>query len=261
MDRFDGQIVLVTGASSGMGAAAAVEFGRRGAVVICADRQEERGLATLAEVRSAGGEGDFVRTDIADEDSLAALFSFIESKYGRLDGAFNNAGIQIPLASLPDTPVSGLDDLYATNVRGTFMCLQHEMRIMQRQRSGAIANTSSIGGVMGIRSCAAYVASKFAVVGMSRSAALEMAEFGVRVNVICPGTIRTEMMEHFIEGAPDGENSLASLAPIGRIGRAQEIADVAVWLLSASSSYVTGQAINVDGGVSAGVAPISFFQR
>jgi NAD(P)-dependent dehydrogenase (short-subunit alcohol dehydrogenase family) len=157
--------------------------------------------------------------------------------------------------------VSGLDELYAVNVRGTFMCLQHEMRIMQRQRSGAIANTSSLGGVMGIQSCAAYVASKFAVVGMSRSAALEMAEFGVRVNVICPGTIRTEMMEHFIEGAPDGENSLASLAPIGRIGRAQEIADVAVWLLSASSSYVTGQAINVDGGVSAGVAPISFFQR
>jgi NAD(P)-dependent dehydrogenase (short-subunit alcohol dehydrogenase family) len=244
-----------------MGAAAAVEFGRRGAVVICADRQEELGLAILADVRAAGGEGDFVRADISDEESVAALFGFIENTYGRIDGAFNNAGVQIPLSSLPDTPVSSLDELYATNVRGTFMCLQHEMRIMRQQRSGAIVNTSSLGGVMGIRACAAYVASKFAVVGLTRSAALDMAEFGVRVNAICPGTIRTAMMDSWIAEAPDGEASLADLAPLKRIGRAQEIADAAVWLLSASSSYVTGQAINVDGGISAGVPPISFFQR
>jgi NAD(P)-dependent dehydrogenase (short-subunit alcohol dehydrogenase family) len=256
MDRFDDKIILVTGASSGMGHATAVELGRRGATVICAARRDERGLATLAELCAAGGQGDFVRTDIADEGSLAALFAFIEGKYGRLDGAFNNAGVEIPRASLPDTPVSGLDELYATNIRGTFMCLQQEMRIMRRQKSGAIVNTSSLGGVMGIKSCAAYVSSKFAVVGMTQSAALDMAEFGVRVNVICPGSIRTEMMERWIEGSPNAEDALASLAPLKRVGRAQEIADAAVWLLSGSSSYVTGQAINVDGGISAGVAPI-----
>jgi NAD(P)-dependent dehydrogenase (short-subunit alcohol dehydrogenase family) len=253
MRSFDGKIVLVTGTSSGVGRAAAVELARRGAHIICAARRAERGDEALADIRAVGGAGEFIRTDISDAGDLTRLFNLVERKYGRLDGAFNNAAIEIDLASLPDVSLEAFDRIFAVNVRGTFMCLQHEMRAMRERKAGAIVNVASTAGVTGLRHSSAYVASKHAIVGMSRSAALDGAEFSVRVNCICPGIVDTEMMLRWTRGDSAIKQHLANFSPMKRVAAPEEIAEAACWLLSDKASYVTGLIMAVDGGVTSGL--------
>ena len=253
MEDLRGKIILVTGTSSGMGRATAVELARKGAKLVCAARRPERGAALVDEIRSFGGTADFVATDIGDEASINALFAFIAEKHGRLDGAFNNAAMEIDTAPLPDIPLTNFDALFAVNVRGTFHCMQHEMRMMRVRGSGAIVNTSSVGGITGLRNGSAYAASKHAVVGMTRSAALDGAAFGVRVNVICPGSFDTEMMQRWTHDDPAIVQHLANFSPLKRVGQPIEIANAVIYLLSDLSSYTTGLVMNIDGGVTAGV--------
>jgi len=224
-----------------------------GATVLCAGRREEQGHAVVDQIRRSGGKAEFVRTDIGDAASIAALFRRVRDHHGRLDGAFNNAAIEAPHHPFPDVPLELYDEVQAVNARGTFICLQHELRIMREQGKGAIVNTSSLGGVMGLPNAGPYIASKHAVVGMTRTAAIDAAAFGVRVNVICPGSIRTEMMQKWTRGSAEAEQKLASYAPLKRIAEPEEVANAALWLLSDAASYVTGLVMEIDGGVSIGV--------
>ena len=253
MNEFEDKVILVTGSNSGMGRATAMRLAAMGAHVVCAGRRKERGDEVLSELRSQPGGGSFVQTDISDEQSVNSLFESIATEFGRLDGAVNNAGIEAPLMPLPDISIDTFDLVHSVNLRGTFLCLRHELSVMRKAKCGSVVNTSSVGGQQGIGAAAAYTASKHGVVGLTRSAALDMGAYGVRVNCICPGATDTEMMEKWTGGDANAVEVLANSCPLKRVGNPEEIADTIVWLLSSQSSFVTGQAITVDGGFSAGV--------
>jgi NAD(P)-dependent dehydrogenase (short-subunit alcohol dehydrogenase family) len=251
---FKGKNILVTGVTSGIGRAAVIELAKRGATVIAAARREEAGRATVESAaiagKAGGGSARFVRTDIAVPDSIDELFAKIAQDYGRLDGAFNNAGIESDLAQVPDTPLEVFDRVFATNVRGTWLCMRHEMRLMRAQGHGAIVNTASITGVIAFPSTSVYTASKHAVVGMSKAAGLELAREGIRVNCICPGATRSEMSERWLETYPGGEAQMTQMLPTKRLARPEELAAVAIFLLSDAASYMTSSTTVVDGGQS-----------
>lgn len=253
MARLDNKVILVTGTSSGMGWDAAKTFANEGATVIAAARRPERGEQLVDQITQNGGRCVYRQTDISDEQSLGELFAFIAKDYGRLDGAFNNAAVEAGPSPLPDMPLKEYDRVFSTNARGTWHCMHHEMKIMREQGSGSILNTSSAAAVKTYPNSSAYVASKHAVVGMSKAAALDGATFGVRVNCILPGGIRTEMIEGWIESRHGGdETPITAEVPLRRIGEPAEITSAAVWLLSDESSYVTGVSLLVDGGLTVG---------
>ena len=245
MAMLAGKIVLVTGASAGIGRAAVTLFAREGATVIATARRAKEGEAAITE---AGSNAHFKACDLGDPASIDALFAFIETRFGRLDGAFNNAAITQSSVSLSETPVELYSQIFDTNVRSVFLCMRHELRLMQQQRSGAIVNTASIAGIRGFPGLALYSASKHAVIGMTKSAALDAAAFDVRVNCICPGTTRTEMMELQMRTRPGGEQETVKGIPLGRASLPVEQAEVAAWLLSERASFITGEHIVVDGG-------------
>jgi NAD(P)-dependent dehydrogenase (short-subunit alcohol dehydrogenase family) len=245
MQMLAGKIVLVTGASAGIGRAAVTLFAREGATVIATARREKEGRAAIAE---AGSAARFKSCDLCDADSIDALFAFIESEFGRLDGAFNNAATTQAAMPLSETPIGMYQEVFDTNVRSVWLCMRHELRMMQRQRSGAIVNTASIAGIRGFQGLSLYSASKHAVIGMTKSAALDAAAFNVRVNCICPGTTRTEMMELQMLTRPGGEEETIKSIPLGRASLPQEQAETAAWLLSDRASFLTGEHIVVDGG-------------
>jgi len=250
---FTNKIILVTGVTSGIGRAAVMELTRRGATVIAVARREPEGLEVAAEANAAaafGGSACFVRADIADSDSIDALFASIEADHGRLDGAFNNAGIEADAAPAPDMPVAVFDQLFATNVRGTWLCMRHEMRMMERRGCGAIVNTASIAGVIGFPGASAYTASKHAVVGMTKAAGLEYAERGIRVNCLCPGATKSEMSDRWVERYPGGEAEMSAMLPMKRLGKPEELAATAIFMLSDAAAYMTGATVVVDGGYS-----------
>ena len=248
MTEFAGKTVLIIGASSGIGRAAVGLFASRGATVIAAARRADKTEAAVAEACAAGGTATYVPCDISDEGSIEALFDRIGRDHGRLDCAFNNAGVEAPHALLPDTPLDTFDAVFRTNVRGTWLCMRHEMRMMRAQGYGAIVNTSSIAGLVGFPGASAYVASKHAIVGMTKSASLDLAAQGIRVNCICPGATRSEMSLRWAERLPDGEAGLAAHNPMQRIGEAIEPAEAAAFLLSDRSAFINGVALVVDGG-------------
>jgi NAD(P)-dependent dehydrogenase (short-subunit alcohol dehydrogenase family) len=242
---FKGQVALVTGASSGMGLATAKAFAASGASVVLSDINEKALHEATAEITAAGHAAIAVVCDVTDEAQAAALVERAVSKFGRLDMAYNNAGILGPMCDMTEETAEGFDQVNAVNLRGIWTCMKHELLQMRRQGSGAIVNCSSLGGLVGLPGRAAYHATKHGVIGLTKSAALDNAARGIRVNAICPGCIDTPMGDAI---DPAAMKEFLKDQPIGRMGRAEEIASTVLWLCSPGASFVLGVALPVDGG-------------
>ena len=248
-----GKSVIITGASAGIGKAAAELFAANGARLLLADLDTDAGEAVAAAVRAGGGEATFLRTDVTKDADVKALVAAAVAAYGRLDGAFNNAGVSRYGAPLALGEEAEFDRVMAINVKGVWLCLKHVIGQMlsQTPAGGAIVNTASVAGLFGAPRMEAYAASKHAVVGLTKTAALEYARKGIRVNSVCPGVIRTAMMDQATGGDADRAANIANAHPIGRVGEADEIAAAAMWLLSDAASFVTGHQLVADGGMTA----------
>jgi len=244
----DGKIALVTGGGSGIGQAAALAFAREGAKVVVADVIVEGSEETVKRIKSGRGEAVFVKTDVAQEAEVEAMVKRAVDTYGRLDCAFNNAGIAGVAARTSDYTQAQWDRVIAINLTGVWLCMKYEIQQMLKQGGGAIVNTASVAGLVGFRSGPAYVAAKHGVVGLTKTAALEYAKAGIRVNAVCPGVIRTPMFERGLKIDPRIEETMAAREPIGRLGKPEEIAEAVVWLCSDAASFVMGVPLAVDGG-------------
>lgn len=248
MDELRGKVAIVTGAGSGIGRAAAMALAAEGAAVVLADVAVERGEEVATEIRDKGGRALFVPTDISNDDEVAAAVAAAVTTFGGLDLAFNNAGIEGSPAITHECSVENWSRTLSVNLTGTWLCMRHEIPAMLRRGGGSIVNNSSVAGLVGFASIAAYTASKHGIVGLTKTAALEYAQQGIRVNAVCPGVIDTEMVQRFTGGQSEAEAALLATEPVGRLGRPEEIAEAVVWLCSERSSFVTGQALAVDGG-------------
>lgn len=245
----DGPVALITGGSSGIGRATARAFASSSYITVIADLDEERGREAATECERDGRSSQFIRCDVSDEASVQCLVSQVVSKFGRLDAAFNNAGIEGEQAPTGDCTTSNFDHVISVNLRGVWLCMREELRQMAKQESGgAIVNCSSVAGLVGLAGIPAYAASKHGVIGLTRTAALEYAQQNIRVNAVCPGAIETPMLERFMSGTPGGQDAMVQMEPIGRIGQPDEIAAAVLWLCGLGASFVTGQALAVDGG-------------
>jgi NAD(P)-dependent dehydrogenase (short-subunit alcohol dehydrogenase family) len=245
---FAGKVAFVTGAASGIGRATALEFARAGAAVAAADLAEDANRETAGQIEQSGGRAVAVRCDVTrSEDVQAALQKTVE-ELGRLDFAFNNAGIEQEIKLAAETTEEEWDRIIAINLRGVFLCLKYEIPLMLERGGGAIVNTSSGAGVKGFGGGVAYAASKFGVVGLSKSAALDYAASNIRINAVCPGITDTAMMQRFSGGTPEGREAVIAQEPVGRMGTPQEIAAAVVWLCSDVASFVLGHALVIDGG-------------
>lgn len=246
---FAGKVVLVTGGTSGIGRATAIAFAREGAKVVVSGRREKAGQETVALVQKAGGEGYFVQTDITDEAQVAALVAKTVEKFGRLDIAFNNAGVESEMHSATDFSVEEYNTVFDTNVKGVFLSLKYEIPALLKSGGGSIVNTSSVVGSKGMANFGAYVASKHAVNGLSKSAALEYAAQGIRINTVSPAAIETDMFNR-LTGGVDAEagKSLAANHPVGRVGTSEEVAAAVLFLSAPNSGFITGHDLFVDGG-------------
>ena len=242
------KVALVTGASSGIGRATALVFAREGARVVVADLNVVGGQETVQLVKAAGGEAVFVETDVAQADSVEAMVQTALDTYGRLDCAHNNAGVEGVLSRTAEQTEQDWEPVIRINLKGVWLCMKYELPHMVRQGSGAIVNTASGAGLIGVKRMAAYVASKHGVIGLTKTAALEYAKSGVRVNAVCPGVIQTAMVERVSGRRPDVLEKMIAAEPIGRSGQPEEIAESVVWLCSDAASFVTGHAMAVDGG-------------
>jgi NAD(P)-dependent dehydrogenase (short-subunit alcohol dehydrogenase family) len=247
--RFNEKVVLITGGSSGIGRAAALAFAREGARIVVASRRETESDETLALVRQSGGIGTFVKTDVALASDVEALTATVVREHGRIDCAFNNAGIEgthfVPTAEYSEET---WDQVMNVNLKGVWLCMKYEIREMLKNGAGAIVNMSSIAGLVGSMLGAAYSASKHGVIGLTRTAALEYASKGIRINAVCPAVIRTAMAERaFFRDATLGDRVIAR-HPMARVGTPEEVAEAVLWLCSDSASFVTGAALPIDGG-------------
>lgn len=246
---FEKSVALVTGAASGMGLATAKAFAEAGASVVMADVNEVAVAQAADQLITDGYDAMAVCCNVADEAQVKAMVERTVAVYGQLDFAFNNAGIQSPVAEVADATGEDFDAVNSVNMRGVWNCMKYELQHMREQGTGgAIVNCSSLGGLVGIAGRSAYHAGKHGVLGMTKSVALEYAARGIRVNAICPGIINTPMVSTMLETQPDAMAELMKLQPIGRLGEAREIADSVLWLCSPGASFVIGHALAVDGG-------------
>lgn len=248
---FHNKVALVTGASSGMGLATARAFAEAGTAVALADRDEGALGAAVEHLKGSGFQVLGVTCDVTDEEQVADAVERTVAAFGRLDAAYNNAGIQSPAREIADVGNDEYERVMAVNLRGIWNCMKHELRQMRTQGSGAIVNCSSIGGLIGLPGRAAYHASKHGVIGMTRSAALEYAAKGIRINAVCPGTVETPMVTEMLAGEPEAMKEIMRDQPIGRLGRPEEIASAVLWLCGPGASFVIGHALAVDGGFTA----------
>lgn len=248
---YAGKVVLVTGAASGIGRAIALAFGRAGACVVVADTSIEGGHATAAMIVESGGKALFVQCNVARAAEVEAMVEKTINYYGRLDYAVNNAAVEEERQLLGDASDEQFDRIMNVNVKGVWLCMKYQLRQMLKQGSGAIVNMAGVAGLVGLPNHAIYAASKHAVVGLSKSAAAEYAREGVRVNVLCPGGVKTPMLARLVERDPGSEKRLKAQHPMGRFAEVGEIAQAALWLCSDMASYVNGHEMVVDGGYTA----------
>ncbi|MDX2201530.1 MAG: glucose 1-dehydrogenase [Hyphomicrobiaceae bacterium] len=246
MQDFKGKIVLVTGGTRGIGRAAAMAFGRRGATVVLAGRRQAEGAAAVAELAAIGAAGQFVQTDVTSAEQIATLHQGILDAHGRIDVAFNNAGFQEPRAPIADQDSGLYDRVFDTNLRAVYLSLQHQIRAMARQGAGAIVVNTSVSGLRNPNpGLALYSASKAALISLTRSAAMEYAEKGVRINAIAPGRVVTDMM---LASKIMDMSAVAAGLPIRRMGQPEEVAEAVAWLASDAASFVVGHVLCTDGG-------------
>lgn len=250
MKILENKVALVTGGTSGIGKATAIAMGAAGAKVVFSGRRENEGEDTANLIRQSGAECLFVRSDVSSEAEVKALIEKTVASYGSIDVVFNNAGIESPTKPLHKQSVEDFDKLMAINVRGLFLCMKYELQQMVTQGAGVIINNSSMGGIIAFAGLSPYIASKHAVMGLTRSAALDYAKQGIRINAVNPGIIATEMMDR-LSTAGNTLEQLASIVPMGRLGESAEIATTVVFLCSDAASYITGQSLLVDGGYTA----------
>lgn len=243
---FKNKTAIVTGGSFGIGRAAAVAFAARGAKVVIADWVEDN--ETLHIIKSAGGDAIFIKCDVSSDDSVKMMVDKTIAQFGRLDYAFNNAGVEGLSAPTHECTNENWEKTISVNLKGVWLCMKYEIPYMMKQGKGAIVNNASIAGLVAFPGIPAYVASKHGIIGLTKNAAIEYAKSGIRANVVCPGVIKTPMIDRFTGKNKEVEKQFESMEPIGRLGLPEEVAEAVIWLCSDASSFVTGHSMAVDGG-------------
>jgi NAD(P)-dependent dehydrogenase (short-subunit alcohol dehydrogenase family) len=251
MSDFQGKVALVTGGTSGIGRATAIAFAKEGAKVVVAGRRAAEGDETVRQIRAKGGEALFVPTDVSQEAQVKNLIGRTLEQFGRLDFAFNNAGIEQTPTPLLEQKMETYNQVMDINVKGVWLSMRHEIPAMLKTGGGSIVNTSSALGLIAFAGMEIYVASKHAVIGLTKSAALEFSSKGIRINAVLPAVIETDMFRRFSGDSPEARAAMTAMHPIGRIGKSEEIADAVIWLSSSKSSFVTGHSLLLDGGFTA----------
>ena len=245
---FDGKVAIVTGGSFGIGRATAIAFAKRGAKVVVADWIEDKENSTMNLIKNTGSDAMFIKCDVSKSDDVSNMIAKAIARFGKIDYAFNNAGIEGVSANTHECTEANFDKTISINLKGVWLCIKHEIPHMLKNKKGAIVNCASVAGLNGFAGLPAYVASKHGIAGLTKTAALEYAKEGIRVNAVCPGVIHTDMIDRLTGKDKEVEKQFTTMEPIGRMGNPEEIAEAVVWLCSDAASFITGIAMPVDGG-------------